>query len=101
MSEFSADDFSLPSWAYTDPEYLALERERVFRPSWQVICHVSEIPNPGDYQCFDFIGEMLFAMRGNDRVVRAFHNVCRHRASRLLDGSRGHCARRIVCPYHA
>jgi phenylpropionate dioxygenase-like ring-hydroxylating dioxygenase large terminal subunit len=40
-------------------------------------------------------------MRGNDRVVRAFHNVCRHRASRLLDGPRGHCARRIVCPYHA
>ena len=58
-------------------------------PSWQVICHVSEIPNPGDYQCFDFIGEMLFAMRGNDGAVRAFHNVCRHRAARLLDGPRG------------
>ena len=101
MSVSSADDFSLPSWAYTDPEFLALERERVFRPSWQVICHVSEIPNPGDYQCFDFIGEMLFALRGNDGVVRAFHNVCRHRASRLLDGPRGHCTRRIVCPYHA
>lgn len=97
----SADDFSLPSWAYTDPEFLALERERVFRPSWQVICHVSEIPNPGDYQCFDFLGEMLFALRGNDGELRVFHNVCRHRASRLLDGPRGHCARRIVCPYHA
>jgi phenylpropionate dioxygenase-like ring-hydroxylating dioxygenase large terminal subunit len=95
------DDFSLPSWAYTDPEFLELERERVFRPSWQVICHVSEIPNPGDYQVFDFLGEMLFAIRGQDGVVRAFHNVCRHRAARLLDGPRGHCARRIICPYHA
>ena len=95
------EDFSLPAWAYTDTEFLALERERVFRPSWQVICHLSEIPKPGDYQCFDFIGEMLFALRGNDGVVRAFHNVCRHRASRLLDGPRGHCTRRIVCPYHA
>jgi phenylpropionate dioxygenase-like ring-hydroxylating dioxygenase large terminal subunit len=101
LSQFSADDFSLPAWAYTDPEFFALERERVFRSSWQVICHVSEIPNSGDYQCFDFIGEMLFAIRGNDGVVRAFHNVCRHRASRLLDGTRGHCTRRIVCPYHA
>ena len=101
MSEFQPDEFSLPSWAYNDPEFLALERERVFRPSWQVICHLSEIPNPGDYQCFDFIGEMLFALRGSDGVVRAFHNVCRHRASRLLDGPRGHCTRRIVCPYHA
>jgi carnitine monooxygenase subunit len=101
MSQSQPDDFSLPSWCYTDAEFLALERERVFRPSWQIICHVSEIPNPGDYQCFDFIGEMLFALRGNDGVVRAFHNVCRHRASRLLDGPRGHCTRRIVCPYHA
>jgi carnitine monooxygenase subunit len=97
----NAEDFSLPSWAYTDPEFLALERERVFRPSWQVICHVSEIPNAGDYQVFDFIGEMLFAIRGQDGAVRAFHNVCRHRAARLLDGPRGHCTRRIVCPYHA
>ncbi len=95
------EDFSLPAWAYTDAEFLALERERVFRPSWQVICHLSEIPKPGDYQCFDFIGEMLFAIRGNDGTVRVFHNVCRHRAARLLDGPRGHCTRRIICPYHA
>ena len=95
------EDFSLPAWAYTDTEFLALERERVFRPSWQVICHLSEIPKPGDYQCFDFIGEMLFALRGNDGAVRVFHNVCRHRAARLLDGPRGHCTRRIICPYHA
>jgi carnitine monooxygenase subunit len=96
-----ADDFSLPAWTYLDAEFLELERQRIFRPSWQVICHVSEIPNPGDYQCFDFVGEMLFALCGNDGVVRAFHNVCRHRAARLLDGPRGHCTRRIVCPYHA
>jgi carnitine monooxygenase subunit len=101
MSSPAAHDFSLPSWAYLDPEFLQLERERVFRPSWQIICHVSEIPNPGDYQCFDFVGEMLFALRGADGVVRAFHNVCRHRAARLLDGPRGHCTRRVVCPYHA
>jgi phenylpropionate dioxygenase-like ring-hydroxylating dioxygenase large terminal subunit len=101
LNHLSPDDFSLPAWTYTDSEFLALERERIFRPSWQVICHVSEIPNPGNYQCFDFIGEMLFAMRGNDGIVRAFHNVCRHRAARLLDGPRGSCARRIVCPYHA
>jgi phenylpropionate dioxygenase-like ring-hydroxylating dioxygenase large terminal subunit len=97
----SSDNFSLPAWAYADPEFLELERERVLRPSWQVICHVSEIPEPGDFQCFDFIGEMLFAIRGSDGAVRVFHNVCRHRAARLLDGPRGHCTRRIICPYHA
>ncbi len=101
MSEFSHQDFSLPSWIYRDPEFLALERERVLRPSWQIICHLNDIPRAGDYQCFDFLGEMLFAIRGADGNVRAFHNVCRHRAARLLDGPRGHCARRIICPYHA
>jgi phenylpropionate dioxygenase-like ring-hydroxylating dioxygenase large terminal subunit len=97
----SPDDFSLPAWTYLDPEFLALERERIFRPSWQVICHVSEIPDPGDYQTLELLGESLFAIRGNDRQVRAFHNVCRHRAARLLDGPTGQCKRRIVCPYHA
>jgi phenylpropionate dioxygenase-like ring-hydroxylating dioxygenase large terminal subunit len=97
----NADDFSLPSWIYTDTEFLELERERVLRPSWQIICHVNDIPKPGDYQCLDFLEAMLVAIRGNDGVVRAFHNVCRHRGSRLVDGPRGSCARRIVCPYHA
>lgn len=101
LSQLQPDDFSLPSWTYLDAEFLALERERIFRPSWQVICHVSEIPDAGDYQTLDIMGESLFALRGNDGQVRAFHNVCRHRAARLLDGPTGHCARRIICPYHA
>jgi phenylpropionate dioxygenase-like ring-hydroxylating dioxygenase large terminal subunit len=101
MSEFQPDDYSLPSWIYTDAEYLGLERERVLRPSWQVICHINDIPEPGNYQCLDFLEAMLIAVRGNDGVIRAFHNVCRHRGSRLLDGPRGTCTRRIVCPYHA
>jgi len=101
LSRPSPDDFSLPSWTYRDAEFLALERERIFRPSWQVICHVSEIPDAGDYQTLEMLGESLFAIRGNDGQVRAFHNVCRHRAARLLDGPTGQCKRRIVCPYHA
>jgi phenylpropionate dioxygenase-like ring-hydroxylating dioxygenase large terminal subunit len=96
-----SQDFSLPAWIYNDPEFLSLERERVFRPSWQVICHVNDIPKPGDFQCLDFLDAMLFAMRGNDGTIRVFHNVCRHRGARLLDGPRGSCTRRVVCPYHA
>jgi phenylpropionate dioxygenase-like ring-hydroxylating dioxygenase large terminal subunit len=96
----NADDYSLPAWCYRDPEFFALERERVFRPSWQVVCHVSDIPNAGDFHTFEFLGESLVVLRGPDGAVRGFHNVCRHRGSRLLDASRGNC-RRIVCPYHA
>src|SRR6202011_202439 len=97
----SLDDFSLPGWIYRDADFLEAEKERVFATSWQILCHLSDIPNPGDYHTLDFLGEPLVAIRSQDGGVRAFFNVCRHRASRILDSGSGHCAGRIVCPYHA
>jgi phenylpropionate dioxygenase-like ring-hydroxylating dioxygenase large terminal subunit len=92
---------SLPAWIYADPGFFALERERVFRQAWQVVCHVNDIPEAGDYHTLDFLDEQAVAVRGEDGVIRGFHNVCRHRAARVLDGDKGHCGRRMVCPYHA
>ena len=93
-------NFGLPGWVYRDAEFHAAELARVIRPSWQIVCHQSDVPEPGDYQLIDIAAESVIVIRGEDRVVRAFANVCRHRAARLLDGTSG-CARRIVCPYHA
>jgi carnitine monooxygenase subunit len=95
------ENFSLPAWIYRDADFLQAEKEQVFAASWQVICHLNDIPNPGDYHTLDFLGEPLVAVRGRDSGVRAFFNVCRHRAARLVDGGSGHCPGRIVCPYHA
>ena len=92
---------SLPAWIYGDDEFFAFERERVLLPSWQPLCHVNDIPAPGDYHCFSFLGQSAFVVRGRDGMIRAFHNVCRHRGARLLDGDRGNCGGRITCPYHA
>lgn len=92
---------SLPAWLYKDPEFFEVEKEEVFRPSWQVVCHLSDVPEPGDYHTFDFIGEMIVVVRGEDGAVRAFHNVCRHRAARIVDGPAGNCGHRLNCPYHA
>ena len=102
-AEISAhlEGFSLPGWIYRDADFLEAEKERVFLTSWQVICHLNDIPNPGDYHTLDFLGEPLVAVRGQDHGVKAFFNVCRHRAARLVDGGSGHCSGRIVCPYHA
>jgi len=91
----------LPGWIYADPEFFQAEKDAVFRRSWQIVCHESDIPDPGDYQTLDFLGEMIVVVRGEDGRARAFHNVCRHRASRLLDGAQGNCGSRINCPYHA
>lgn len=92
---------SLPAWTYGDPDFMELERRRVFLPSWQLVCHESDIPAVGDYATFKMFGEIAFAVRGKDGAIRAFHNVCRHRAARLVDGHQGNCGRNIVCPYHA
>src|SRR5688572_15682692 len=95
------DALSLPAWIYHDPDFFALEKQSIFRNSWQLVCHLSDVPKPGDYHSFDFLGESVFVVRGEDGQVRSFHNVCRHRASRLVDEPKGHCGRRITCPYHA
>ena len=94
-------EMSLPAWLYTDPAFFALERERLFRAAWQIVCHVNDVPAAGDYQALDFLDERVVTLRGADGLVRSFHNVCRHRASRLADGTSGNCGHRLVCPYHA
>jgi carnitine monooxygenase subunit len=104
ISDASADldSVGLPGWIYSDPEFFELEKQHIFRTSWQLVCHVSDVPEPGDYHCLDLLGEAVVVVRGADRKPRAFHNVCRHRASRLVDGPKGHCVGgRITCPYHA
>ena len=95
------EQLSLPAWIYCDPEFLQAEQEAVFRPSWQIVCHLNDIAAPGAYHTFAFLGESVVVIRGADLVPRAFYNVCRHRAARLLDGLAGQCSGRIVCPYHA
>ena len=89
-----------PGWVYSNPRFFAAERERVLAPSWQVVCHLNDIPQAGDFHTFEFIGESIFVVRGRDGVPRAFSNVCLHRGARLLDGPTGQCDR-IICPYHA
>jgi carnitine monooxygenase subunit len=92
---------SLPAWIYRDPEFFELETELIFRPSWQIVCHLNDVPRAGDYHALEFLGQSIIVLRGEDGEVRGFHNACRHRGARLLDESKGHCGRRITCPYHA
>ncbi len=94
------ENLSLPAWIYHDLEFFEREKQAIFRNSWQVVCHVNDIPKVGDFYTFEFFGESVMVVRAEEGV-RAFHNVCRHRAARLLDGPRGNCGKRITCPYHA
>ena len=101
MAATSDVETGLPAWTYTDPDFYALEREKLFAPSWQIVCHDSDIAGRGAYATLNFMGALILVVRGDDGKARAFKNVCRHRAARLLDESFGQCSSRIVCPYHA
>jgi carnitine monooxygenase subunit len=94
------DRQGLPGWSYHSRAMFDLEREHLFLTHWQVAGHVSDIPAPGDWLAFDLLGERAVVMRGQDGVVRGFHNLCRHRGARVVDGAQGHCKGAMVCPFH-
>jgi phenylpropionate dioxygenase-like ring-hydroxylating dioxygenase large terminal subunit len=94
------DGVSLPGWLYFDPEFFEAEQKAFLRAAPQVVCHESEIAEPGEWRSLDYLGESVIVIRGDDGAVRAFANVCRHRGSRIVDGSGG-CAKVLTCPYHA
>ncbi len=94
------DRGGLPAWTYHSDAIFALERDHVFLNHWQVAGHLSDVPAPGDWLSFDLLGERAVIMRGQDGLVRAFHNLCRHRGARVVDGPQGQCRGAIVCPFH-
>jgi phenylpropionate dioxygenase-like ring-hydroxylating dioxygenase large terminal subunit len=91
---------SLPGWLYYDPEFFEAEKRAFLRTAPQVVCHESEIAEPGEWRSIEYLGESVIVIRGDDGEVRAFSNVCRHRGSRIVDGTGG-CAKVLTCPYHA
>jgi phenylpropionate dioxygenase-like ring-hydroxylating dioxygenase large terminal subunit len=92
----------VPVEPYVSPEYFARERDLIFRRAWLYMGRVDEIPRPGDYfvKTIELLGVSLLFVRGDDGEIRAFHNVCRHRGSRLVDDTRGSVTA-FTCPYHA
>ncbi|MDI7863162.1 aromatic ring-hydroxylating dioxygenase subunit alpha [Rhizobiaceae bacterium n13] len=94
------DRSGLPGWCYHSDALLDLERERVFLNHWQIAGHDSDIPERGNYLTMDLCGERALILRDAEGTVRAFHNICRHRGSRLVADQKGTCRSALVCPFH-
>ena len=84
--------------AYRSDEFHRIELERVWSRSWVCVGYASEIPKPGDCLVTELAGQPLIVVRNRDGELNAFHNVCRHRGSRLL--SQNTNCKVIRCPYH-
>jgi choline monooxygenase len=92
--------YGLPNSAFTSEEFFERECEALFPKSWVFVGHTHDIPNPGDVKPVQ-VGKLpILLVRGKDGEIRAFHNACRHRGMKLVEGA---CSGRrlLTCPYHA
>jgi choline monooxygenase len=90
---------TIPSAWYFDPDIYTAECRTVFGDSWQAIGRVDQVAGPGAYFTADLAGEPILVVRDEEGVLRAFYNVCRHRAARVAPEGAGH-ATRLRCRYH-
>ena len=90
---------TIPYYLYTDPNVLRVEQEKIFAKSWQFVGHISQLANQGDYFTCEVAGEPIIVVRGKDEEIRAFYNVCPHRATKLEKKEEGN--RKVLqCGYH-
>lgn len=94
-----ARSLSLRAEAYIDPRWHDFERETIFARTWQWVCHEEKLRTPGAYLAVEIAGRPIAIVRDREGVLRAFYNVCKHRAHELLRGEG--TTSRIMCPYHA
>ncbi|HEY6293983.1 MAG TPA: aromatic ring-hydroxylating dioxygenase subunit alpha [Terriglobia bacterium] len=104
LESYHADDplalaSTIPGSWYTDVRIAELERERVFGRTWQVVGRLDQVGSTGQYFTAEVAGEPILVARGNDGVLRAFYNVCRHHATAVAWEAEGR-ATNFRCPYH-
>jgi choline monooxygenase len=90
---------TLPPECYRSPEFYRREVSNIFMKCWNLIGRADYVKNPGDYFTHTLVGVSIIVMRGEDGIIRAFVNSCRHRGAKLLEGE-GSC-KAIRCPYHS
>jgi choline monooxygenase len=90
---------TIPSLWYLDPAIYAAETRAVFGDTWQAVGRADQLPGPASYFTTEIAGEPIAVVCDNEGIVRAFHNVCRHRAARVLCEAEGK-ATRLRCRYH-
>ena len=92
-------EIEFPSDWWTSSSLYQLERRAIFSKTWLHVCHSSLFKKIGDYRTFSIAGFSFFLILGKDGRLRAFHNVCRHRAYTVATRESG-CSRALMCKYH-
>jgi Rieske 2Fe-2S family protein len=98
---FTAGAKTLPQRYFVSAEVFAEEQKKIFGEEWVCVGHQNQLPNAGDYMVVEVGRENLVVVRDKTGQIRSFHNVCRHRGTRLCEETKGHLTAAIQCPYHA
>lgn len=93
--------FTLEGHYYTSEQVYRAECDQIFAQQWFVAGRAEQIPNAGDYFLVNWLNESAIVVRDRSGVIRAHHNVCRHRGTRMCEAERGQFSGTIQCPYHA
>ena len=91
--------YGLERALYVEPDIFAADIERVYRRHWLLAGPVCRVARPGDYFTYQIVNDSIVILRDEAGEIRAHHNVCRHRGSRIWLDEQGH-VKRLVCPYH-
>src|SRR5499427_10237886 len=94
-----SQSLSLRAEAYTDPHWHHVDQQEIIAKTWQWVCHAEKLRQPGSFVTVEIAGKPIAIIRDREGTLRAFYNVCKHRAHKLLSGE-GNAAK-IMCPYHA
>lgn len=90
---------TLPVHWYNDPAIWQRERWPIFGQNWVHVAYEHQLRNPGDYVTENLAGWPIFIRRSPDGVLRAFYNLCPHRAGPIVWDGEG-CSSNLVCRYH-
>jgi choline monooxygenase len=89
---------TLPAAWYLGEDSLARDRERIFARTWQLVGHATQLAEPGAFLACEVAGEPVVVVRDTTGALRAFSNVCRHRAGPVASGNG--CRQTLQCGYH-
>lgn len=92
---------TLPARVYTDQDWFDAEMDRIFAEMWIAVGRLEDVATRGAFIRRDIAGASVIIVGADNSTPRAFHNVCRHRGTRLCDAEHGTFAGSIQCPYHA
>ncbi len=94
-----SEAWTIPASWYSDARIMELERRTIFSRTWQMVGRTEQVQEAGQYITWELAGEPLLIVRGSDKVLRGFFNVCRHHAAAVMTENEG-TAQVLRCPYH-